>query len=226
MGWQVIKLVWSVVLAVAFLAWAAGVAAQGDAQMSGVWKLNVAASTNPDGPAPPARPAGGGGGGTGGGGGGGTGGGGGGGTGGGGEGGGGGVSNSTDKTTLSGPEQQRFNAIKAMAFKAPPMMRLEATATDFKMLIDPEKKIGYLHKTDSKKQSLMTPSGVQADFKIKWDGKKLRREYETKDSFRCVEEYSLSPDGSQLIVTVKADSGMVRNVQLGEIKRVYDRQVQ
>lgn len=196
------------------------IAAQSDVpEMSGVWKLNVDASTNPNGPPAAARggkPRGGGGGGgssAGGGGGG------------GGEGGGGGPANGQEASSLSPQEQQRFNAIKALAFKAPEMMAIQATPTDFKMLIDPATKQGFAHKTDNKKQTLETPGGA-TDFKVKWDGKKLRREYETKDSFKCVEEYALSADGQQLIVTVKADSGMVRNVQVGDIKRVYDRQKQ
>ena len=184
-------------------------------EMSGVWKLNVDASTNPNGPPAAPRQRGGGGGG----GGGGSSAGGGGGEGGGGGGGG------VEKSTLSADEQQRFNAIKALAFKAPEMMAIQATATDFKMMIDPATKQGFAHKTDNKKQSLQVPGGP-ADFKVKWDGRKLRREYETKDSFRCVEEYSLSADGTQLVVTVKAESGMIRNVQVGDIKRVYDRQKQ
>lgn len=191
----------------------------GAPELSGVWKLNVDASTNPNGP-PAARGGGGSRRGGGGGGGGSTGGGGG-----GGEGGGGGPANSTEASTLSPQEQQRFNAIKALAWKAPEMMAIQATATDFKMMLDPATKQGFAHKTDNKKQTLEVPGGP-ADFKVKWDGKKLRREYETKDSFKCVEEYSLSADGNQLIVTVKADSGMVRNVQVGDIKRVYDRQKQ
>jgi hypothetical protein len=186
-------------------------------EMSGVWKLNVDASTNPNGPPAAARggkPRGGGGGGSASGGGGG-----------GGEGGGGGPANGQEASTLSPQEQQRFNAIKAMAFKAPEMMAIQATPTDFKVLLDPATKQGFAHKTDNKKQTLDTPGGA-TDFKVKWDGKKLHREYETKDSFKCVEEYALSADGSQLIVTVRADSGMVRNVQVGDIKRVYDRQKQ
>ncbi len=186
-------------------------------ELSGVWKLNVAASTNPDGPpaqvsqAPPRS------------GGGRSGGGGGGGGGGGEEGGASSVVRSAEGGALGKEEMSRFNAIKAMFFKAPAIMALDATATDFKMLLDPEKKLGFLHKTDNKKQSLVTPAGP-ADFKVKWDGKKIRREVETKDTFHLVEEYSLSPDGRQLIVTLKADSRMVRSVQTADIIRVYDRQ--
>ena len=91
------------------------------------------------------------------------------------------------------------------------------------MLLDPEKKLGYAHKTDNQKQTVATPAGP-ADFKVRWDGTKLRREVDTPDTLHVVEEYSLSPDGKQLIVTVKADSRMVFNVQNGDIRRVYDRQ--
>jgi hypothetical protein len=215
---------------------ATAVAKQKDVpQMSGVWKLNVDASTNPNGPVPQAQAAGArrssgggdagaGGVGTGGGG---VGGGGGAAGGGGDEGGGGGASfggvGGSAGGALGAEEMRRFNAMKTFLFKAPPMMGIEATATDFKMLIDPEKKLGYQHKTDNKKQPLNTPGGP-GEFKVKWDGAKLRREIETPDTLHVIEEYTLSPDGKQLIVTIKADSRMVRNVQTGDIKRVYDRQ--
>lgn len=173
-------------------------AGQGDVPaMSGVWKLNVEASTNPNGPPPkpPAR----------------------------------GQRGSGEGDAAGGSlgkeELTRFNAMKKMFFDAPPMMGLQATPTDFKMLLDPVKKFGYQHKTDNKKQSVVTPTGP-ADFKVRWDGQKLRREVETPETLQVVEEYTLSPDGKQLIVTVKASSRMVFNVQDGDIRRVYDRQQQ
>lgn len=216
--WRLILVAGLLALAVAAFGMPTMAASQAGApELSGVWKLNVDASTNPNGP-PAARGGGGRRGGGGGGGGSASGGGGGGGE-------GGGPANGQEASTLSPQEQQRFNAIKAMAWKAPEMMAIQATPTDFKMMLDPATKAGFAHKTDNKKQTLEVPGGP-ADFKVKWDGKKLRREYETKDSFKCVEEYSLSADGQQLIVTVKADSGMVRNTQVGDIKRVYDRQKQ
>jgi hypothetical protein len=209
--------------------------------LSGVWKLNVEASTNPNGPPPPKAEAGprrggaggsgggfGGGGGAagGGGGGGGDAGGGGGDTGGGGGGGGGlGGGRLEGMESLGPKEAARFNAMKAMFFHAPEMMGLQVTATEFKMLLDPSKNFGYAHKLDNKKQSLTTPAG-EATFKLKWDGAQVRREIETPDTLHVIEMYELSPDGNQLIVTVKSDSRMVRNVQLGDIKRVYDRQKQ
>ena len=179
--------------------------------MSGVWKLNLEASTNPHGPKPaagnaPARGRSGGGGGN-------------------DTGVVGGPVQSAEGGSLGAEEMRRFNASKALFFQAPEMMGLDATATDFRMLLDPVKKFGYQHKTDNKKQSVATPAGP-ADFKVKWDGNRLRREIETPETLHIVEEYSLSADGKQLIVTIKADSRMVRNVQLGDIKRVYDRQQQ
>ncbi len=163
--------------------------------MSGVWKLNVEASTNPNGtpPKPAARGQRGGG------------------------------DGDDAGGNLGKEEMTRFNNMKKMFFSAPPMMGIQATATDFKMLLDPEKKLGYAHKTDNKKQTVATPAGP-ADFKVRWDGQKLKRDVETPDTLHVLEEYALSADGKQLIVTVKADSRMVFNVQNGDIRRVYDRQ--
>jgi hypothetical protein len=186
--------------------------------ITGVWKLNVEASINPSGPGG-AQPAGARGAARGGG----EGGGGASGGGGGDEGGGRPVSGGAAGGSLGAEELRRFNTMKTQFLQAPPMMGLEATATDFKMLLDPATKRGYAHKTDNKKQSLVTPAGP-ADFKIKWEGPRLRREIETPDTLHVVEEYTLSPDGKQLVVTVKADSRMVRNVLTTEVKRVYDRQ--
>jgi hypothetical protein len=171
------------------------VAGQDVPAISGVWKLNVEASTNPNGtpPRPPARGQRGGG------------------------------DGEDAGGNLGKEEMTRFNAMKKMLWEAPPMMGIQATATDFKMLLDPAKKLGYAHKTDNKKQTVNTPAGP-ADFKVRWDGQKLRREVDTPDTLHVMEEYSLSADGKQLIVTVKADSRMVFNIQNGDIRRVYDRQ--
>jgi hypothetical protein len=163
--------------------------------LSGVWKLNAEASTNPNGP-PPRQAA---------------------------RGQRGGGEGEDAGGNLGKEEMTRFSNMKKMFFTAPPMMGIQATATDFKMLLDPEKKLGYAHKTDNQKQTVATPAGP-ADFKVRWDGSKLRREVDTPDTLHVVEEYSLSPDGKQLIITVKADSRMVFNVQNGDIRRVYDRQ--
>jgi hypothetical protein len=215
--------------------------------ISGTWRLNVQASTNPNGPQMQQASrgervrGGGGGGGFGGGGGGGFGGGGGGGGGdtgggggggdtgaggGGGGGGGGGMSKGPPPGGALGPqEQQRFDQMRAMLFAAPTMMAIQATADDVKIIEgDPEKgkPFGFDHKMNNKDVEITTPYG-QMQVKAKWDGKKMKREFNTPDTLHVVEEYELSPDGKQLTVTVKADSRMVRNVQKGDIKRVYDR---
>jgi hypothetical protein len=167
--------------------------------LSGVWKLNVEASTNPNGPPPPkqnaseraaARQA---------------------------------ESFGEVNTGLGQEERGRFEKMKAMFFAAPAMIGLQATADDFKMILDPAKNFGYAHKTDNKKQLIVTPTGP-AEFKVRWDGAKLRREAETPETLKVIEEYTVSADGKQLTVTVKAESVMVANVQNGAIKRVYDRQ--
>jgi hypothetical protein len=193
----------------------------------GVWKLNVEASTNPNGPPPPARRGGRGG----------RGGGGGpapGGPGGasfavgfqgGGSGGSGGFAtaggNETIDSSLSGEEQVRFDAMKNFLLTAPPMMGLSATATDFTIVLDPVKKLGFVHKLDNKVASLNTAGGP-GQFKARWDGSKIRREIETKESLKVTEDYELSKDQQQLIVTVKYDALMVR-MQKMDVKRVYDR---
>jgi hypothetical protein len=169
---------------------------QGDVPaLSGVWKLNAEASTNPNGP-PPRQAA---------------------------RGQRGGGDGEDAGGNLGKEEMARFSSMKKMFFTAPPMMGIQATAADFKMLLDPEKKLGYAHKTDNQKHTVATPAGP-ADFRVRWDGTRLRREVDTPDTLHVVEEYSLSPDGKQLIVTVKADSRMVFNVQNGDIRRLYDRQ--
>ncbi|HEX5217472.1 MAG TPA: hypothetical protein VFV98_18560 [Vicinamibacterales bacterium] len=187
----------------------AGAAAQdGPAAISGVWKLNAAASVNPNGPPavkPAQAPRGGGGGG-------------------------GGSVDVTGGATqqiqggIGKEEEARLNAAKAFFFKAPEMMGIQATKDEFKLLLDPATKLGFAHKTDNKKAKVATPAGPM-DFKVKWDGQKLVREAEM-ESLKVIETYTVSPDGKQLIVTVKADSTMVRNVQNGEIKRVYEKQPQ
>ena len=186
----------------------------------GVWKLNVEASTNPNGPPPPARRGGGGGRG----------------------GRGGGASfavgfaqsgasggapsipssgNETIGNSLSTEEQVRFDAMRNFMLNAPAMMGLSATATDFTIVLDPVKKLGFVHKLDNRAVSLNTAGGP-GQFKARWDGSKIRRELETKESLKITEDYELSKDNSQLIVTVKYDAVMVR-MQKVDVKRVYDR---
>jgi hypothetical protein len=197
----------------------------------GVWKLNVEASTNPNGPPPPARGRGGRGGGRGGGGAapggpsfavgfaavqeGGS----------GGSGGGagniGGSAGGTIGNSLSGEEEVRFNQMRDFLLTAPAMMGVQATATDFTLVLDPVKKLGFQHKLDNRAVALNTAGGP-GQFKARWDGSKIRREVETKESLKVTEDYELSRDTKQLIVTVKYDAIMVR-MQKMDVRRVYDR---
>lgn len=190
---------------------AAPARAQETPAIAGAWKLNVEASTNPNGPPPPARttaPRGGRGGG--------------------------GIStgagdisggsvSSASGGELGQEEMARFNGVKNLLMQAPPMMGIQATATDVIIIYDPQKGPRFDHKTDNKAKDFATPFGPMA-MKVKWDKAKLKRETETRETLRVVEEFTLSADGKQLFVTVKADSRMVRNVQAGDVKRVYDRQ--
>ncbi len=208
--------------------------------MNGTWKLNADASTNPNGPPAPqgaARRGGGSGGAAGGGGGDTTGGGGGGGdTGGGGggggdTGGGGGASRAaaTTSANMDPVENQRLQATLAGFRQAPPVIGLQASPGTVIIGFDPDPAKGKLwkHTTDDKKTTVPTPWGPM-DAKVKWDGQTLHREMVMNNAggFKVVEDYKLSPDGKQLIVTLKTTSVMspTPKIQQVDIKRVYDKQ--
>jgi len=124
--------------------------------------------------------------------------------------------------SLGPAELLRFCNMLNQFYVAPEMMGLQVTQTDFMQLLDPETKFGYMHKTDNKGQDLNTPGGA-GEFKVKWDKTRIVREINTEDSLKMVEAFELSADGSQLIVTLEASSRMVR-VPDPKIRRVYDRQ--
>jgi hypothetical protein len=181
-------------------------AADPAAALSGGWKLNMEASTNPNGPdGEGAR---------------------------GGRGSRGGGGGSDAPKPMTGPppggdlgreELQRFNAHLAMFRKAPPLLGIKATDKDVTLAYDPDPAKGMIYKytTDGKKSVMTTPAGP-IDIKVKWNGKVLRREIETKESLKVTENYTLSADGKQLVVTVETTNIMVRMDKV-EIKRVYDR---
>lgn len=172
------------------------------AALSGGWKLNMEASVNPNGPDGPGAAARGGRGG------------------------------SNAQQPMTGPppggdlgreELQRFNAHLAMFRHAPPLLGIQATTKDVILAFDPDPAKGQVFKytTDNKKTVMATPAGP-VDIKVKWNGKTLRREVETKESLKVVEDYTPSADGKQLVVTIETTNIMVRMVKV-EIKRVYDR---
>ena len=206
---------------------------------SGNWQLNVAASENPGGPAPADRGArggggsrrgggggGGGGGDMGGGGGGGDTGGGGGGGGGGDTGGGGGGFHPTlggsGGGDLSPQESQRTLAMLHAFQQVPVKLTITAAAKTVSFSYN-DGQVKFDHQID--KKTSMKIAGGDTDVKAKWDHDKLVREWDTQDALTVTEEYTLSSDGKQLIVTVKAKSRMMRlsDAQNPSIKRVYDR---
>jgi hypothetical protein len=193
------------ILAVAFLlvaqrSFVIAQAADPAAALSGGWKLNMEASINPNGPDGPgakvtAKPGG-------------------------------------QFSSPSGPppggdlgkeELQRFTTHLAMFRKAPELLGIQATAKDVMLVYDPDpaKGLTYKYTTDNKKSVMTTPAGP-VDIKVKWNGKTLQREVETKESLKVVEQYTPSADGKQLVVTVETSNIMVRMPKV-EIKRVYDR---
>ena len=189
------------VIAVAFLlvAQRASVLAQAPdpaVALSGGWKLNMEASVNPNGPeGPGAAP---------------------------------GRGGRSGQPIVGGgdlgkEELQRFNTHLAMFRKAPPLLGIQATAKDVMLAYDPDPAKGLIYKytTDNKKSVMTTPAGP-IDIKVKWNGKSLRREIESKESLKVVEDYTPSADGKQLVVTVETTNIMVRMDKV-VIKRVYDR---
>jgi hypothetical protein len=170
------------------------------AALSGGWKLNMEASINPNGPDGPGSRVGG--------------------------------SGGSQFSTPKGPppggdlgreELQRFNTHLAIFRKAPALLGIQATATDVLLAYDPDPAKGLMFKytTDNKKSVMPTPAGP-LDVKVKWNGKVLHREVESKESLKVVEKYTPSADGKQLVVTVETSNIMVRMDKV-EIKRVYDR---
>jgi hypothetical protein len=211
---------------------------------SGTWKLNVEASTNPNGPAGSqtasrgrsgggggdtgAGAGGGGGAAGGGGGGGGDTGGGGGDTGGGGGGGGGGMPRPSAGSEMDPAENKRLQTALVGFRQAPQMLGLQVAPGNVIIGFDTDPAKGKIwkHATDDKKQTVPTPWGPM-EAKVKWDGQTLHREMVMNNAgaFKVVEDYKLSADGKQLIMTIKTTSVMTPKpvIQQVEIKRVYDR---
>ena len=64
-------------------------------------------------------------------------------------------------------------------------------------------KAAWKHTTDDKKQTVATPWGP-IEAKIKWNGDTLHREMVMNaGDLKVIEDYKLSPDGKQLIMTLK-----------------------
>jgi hypothetical protein len=194
--------------------------------VNGTWKLDAAASTNPNGPeaARGTAPRGGGGGGgfSGGGGGGG-------GSDAGGQSAGGGGSRGsgggTGGGTLGNEERARFYAMLKILEHAPTQLVLAATDKDVTITADDSKP--FHHMTDGKKEDLPTgnKSFGNLEVKTKWDGAALKREIKTVDGLTVIESYTPSADGKQLVVSLELKSQVERlaDAQRVPIKRVYNR---
>jgi hypothetical protein len=186
---------------------------------NGMWKLNAAASMNPDGPPAAQAARGGRGGGSR------SGGGNAGAGGGGGDEGGGTPNGGPAGGTLGNEEKARFYAMLIVLERAPKDMVVAATDKDITLTLDAGKPLHEM--TDDKKVNLPTGSKVFGDLEIKtkWDGASLRREIKTIDGLTVIETYALSPDGKQLLVSLDIKSQVERlaDAQKLPIKRVYDR---
>lgn len=124
---------------------------------------------------------------------------------------------------LGAEEAQRMTLHLRMLRPAPDQLGIKATAKEVLFVFDPDpaKNMAAKYTTDNKKSVQETPAGP-LEIKVKWDKATLRREITTKESLKVVEDYTPSADGTQLIVTVKITSTMARLPNV-DIKRVYDR---
>jgi hypothetical protein len=199
------------------------------AVFNGTWTLDVAASTNPSGPAPAPRTGGGGGSRSGGGGGGGSavGGGGGGDTGGGQSagGGGGGPTGPPPGGSLGADERARFYAMLKVLEHAPAALVIAATDKDVTLTADGSKPVH--HQTNGKTEKLPTGSEKfgNLEIKTKWDGAALKREIKTIDGLTVSEIYTVAAGGNQLTVSLELKSQVERlaDAQRQPIKRIYNR---
>jgi len=186
---------------------------------NGTWKLNAEASTNPNGPAQPKGASG---------------------KGGGGEqtgtasvSGGGGSDNTGFKSakgpspggTLGAQEQNRLYTMLKVLEQAP--QQLTVAVTDKDVTLTPDNNPPFHHTTDGKKEDL--PTGNKAfgnlEIRTRWDGPALQRSIKTIDGLTVTETYKLSPDASQLHVSLELKSQVERLADWRKqpIERIYDR---
>jgi hypothetical protein len=196
---------------------AASTAARQAPSVAGTWKLNEAASNNPNGPAPKAaadRRGGGGGAASGGA------------RGGRGGGGGGfdvtGGAQAAQISELSQEEKARINMMLGLTNKAQDVLKITLEGGDVS-ITDQDGKGFPKQPADGKKNMLKNPQIGEVNIKVKIDNKGMTREITTQEDLKVVENYVVSADGKQLIVTVK-ESHPVMKIEDMKIKRVYDRQ--
>ena len=198
----------------AFVAFAAvSLAAHQATALAGTWKLNDAASTNPNGPAPAGAGDRRGGGAA---------------ASGGGRGGGnfdatGGAAGRPNQAAseLTPEEKARVNMMLRVTNKAASLLEI---LTDGKDIVIKQDGSGFpKQSSDGKKNVLKNPQFGEIEIKVHVDSKGLTREISTQDDLKIVESYALSADGKQLVVTIK-ESHPVQKIDDPKIKRVYDKQ--
>ena len=192
---------------------AVSVSAHQAPSVAGTWKLNVAESNNPNGPAPaPAGERRGGGSGAAG----------------GGKGGGnfdatGGAAGRPNQapSELSTEERARIKVMLDLSNHAADVLDIIVEGGDVTIKQDGS---GFPKQTsDGKKNVLKNPKVGEVNIKVKIDAKGMTREISTQEDLKIVETYVLSADGKKLTVTVK-ESHPVQKIEDMKIKRVYDRQ--
>lgn len=180
---------------------------------SGTWKLDAAASANPNGPEKPGpvrapRPTGGARGGS------------------GAAGGGIGEGASGGSDASLGPgEQQRFYAMMKILTQAPATLAVAATSTDVTLTPDAYKPFHHLTNGKAEKLPIGDKNFGDLEIKTKWDGAALKREVKTIDGLTVSETYTLAGDGKQLLVSIELKSQVERlaDAMRQPIKRVYNR---
>lgn len=184
--------------------------------VAGTWKLNEAASTNPNGPAPAAtgdRRGGGSGGAV---------------PSGGGRGGGnfdatGGAAGRPNQapSELSPEERARINMMLRGTNKAAAVLEIVLDGKDITIKQDGT---GFpKQSSEGKKAMFKNPQIGEIEIKVKLEKNGMTREISTQEDLKIVETYTLSADGKQLVVTIK-ESHPVQKIDDPKIKRVYDRQ--
>lgn len=122
---------------------------------------------------------------------------------------------------LSAEEKSRITKMLGLFNKA--AQSLEIVVEGNEMTIKQDGTGFPKQNADGKKFALRNPQIGEVDIKIKVDAKGMTREVTTQDDLKVVENYTLSADGKQLIVTVKP-SQPVMKIEDAKIKRVYYRQ--
>jgi len=126
---------------------------------------------------------------------------------------------------LSPGEQQRFYAMMKILTQAPATLAVATTSTDVTLTPDASKPFHHLTNGKTEKLPIGDKNFGDLEIKTKWDGAGLKREIKTIDGLTVAETYTLAGEGKQLLVTIELKSQIERladNLKQ-PIKRVYNR---